>query len=153
MSLNYGNLLLEMYKPTNIERPKLTQEIKDWARDSLQIRKVTTNNEELVIRAYMSYAHFIDWLKGDTKKEMRHFANLFSQGIIETVGQIAETGKEVKGGRGIIFIVLDLLKTGELKVRCPPYPINSTVYKECDIGFLFHHSQKILPYQTFPCFE
>lgn len=142
-SLNYGNLLLEMYRPHN-NRPQMTEEIKEWARKHLQVKKVTSSNDEYVLRAYMSYTFFIEWLSSNnTRKELRHFANLFIQpGLFDTnVGHLAETDKPIDDDLhpGIIFIVLDVLKSGELKVRCQPYPINNKMYSTCDIGFLLHH--------------
>jgi hypothetical protein len=141
-SLNYGNLLLEMYKP-NTERPTINDEFKEWAKKMLRIRKLTTGNEELAVRSYMSYNNFMKWLESDaTRKEYRHFANLFIQpGILDiNVGKIAETGAAVEIHRpGILFVVLDLLKSGEVKVRCPPYPLNHELATKSDIGFLFHH--------------
>jgi hypothetical protein len=147
-ALNYGNLLLEMHKPKgNIpaaERPPVDDNLKGWAKTMLNVPKIKTNNEELIIRTYTSYTNFINWLKSDeTAKEPRHFVNLFAQpGILETgLGRIAETGQPLEPGKrpGIIFIVLDLLKNGEVKVRCPQYPMNSELYSKSDIGFLFHH--------------
>jgi hypothetical protein len=142
VTLNYGNLLLEMYDPT-LERPVINDEIRSWARDSLSVRKVTTNNEELVIRAYMYYEKFMKWLESDlTKKEPRHFTNLFMQpNILKTaLGRVAQTGEVLDGNRpGIIFIILDVLKSGEVKIRCPQYPVNHDMYAKSDFGFLFHH--------------
>jgi hypothetical protein len=143
VSLNYGNLLLEMYE-SKAKRPAVDDKLKLWAKDMLNIRKITTYNEELVIRAYMSYENFFEWLHSEnTRKDPRHFANLFLQpGILETgLGRIAETGVPLEAGRrpGIIFIVIDMLKSGEIKIRCPPYPMNSELYTKSDIGFLFHH--------------
>jgi len=142
VGLNYGNLLLEMYKP-NGKRPEITDEIKLWAKDNLHIKKVTTNNEELVMRAYMSYANYIEWLESDgTKKEYRHFANLFLQPEIFELATMRVGGTDApvtEKARGIVFIILDMLKNGEVKVRCPPYPIHKDVLAQSDIGFLFHH--------------
>ena len=142
LALNFGNLALEMYNPVR-PRPALGA-LKLWARTHLKIRKVSTNNEELIMRAYLSYQEFRIWLASDkTTKEYRHFAHLFMQpGILETgVRKVAESGVILTEHRrpGVLFIVLDLMKTGELKVRCPPYPASKDMYAKYDIGFLFHH--------------
>jgi hypothetical protein len=142
LALNFGNLALEMYNPVR-PRPK-KEELKLWARNHLKIRKMSTNNEELVVRAYLSYQEFRVWLSSTkTQKEYRHFAHLFMQpDLLETgVKKIAESGVILTEHRrpGVIFIVLDLLKTGELKVRCPPYPVSKEMFAKSDIGFLFHH--------------
>jgi len=143
MALNYGNLALEMYK-AGTARPKISERLKLWAKNSLRIRKVTPYNEELVIRAYMAYSYFQTWLDSDDEpKEYRHFAHLFMQpGILQTgVRRIAESGAVQTEYRrpGVIFIVLDMLESGEIRVRCPPYPINKDMFAKSDIGFLFHH--------------
>jgi len=135
MNLNYGNLLLEMapYK-AGVQRPAVDEQLRQWARKNLSIRKITTNNEELVIRCYIAYQNFQQWLASEqTEKAYRHFAHLFMQpGVVPTT-----TGADVRPG--IIFIVLDVLKTGETQVRCPPYPVNKDLYSKSSIGFLVHH--------------
>jgi len=142
LALNFGNLALEMYNPV---RPRPSKEIlKLWARTNLKIRKMSTNNEELVMRAYLSYQEFRVWLSSSkTQKDYRHFAHLFMQpGLLETgVKKVAESGVILTEHRrpGVLFIVLDLLKTGELKIRCPPYPVSKEMFARSDIGFLFHH--------------
>jgi len=143
MNINHGNLLLEMYDSAGI-RPKVSEELKKWARLNLGIRKITTNNEEIVIRAYMAYNQFQTWLDSETTlKEYRHFAHLFTQpGFLQTATRrIAESGAAITEYRrpGVLFIVIDVLKSGEYKVRCPPYPINKDLFTKSDIGFLFRH--------------
>ena len=143
MAMNYGNLAIEMYKP-GLPRPKISERLKAWAKNSLRVKKITVNNKELVLRAYMSYSYFKTWLDSDDEvKEYRQFAHLFAQpGILQTgVRRITESGAvETEYRRpGVIFIVLDLLESGEVRTRCPPYPINKELFSKCDIGFLFHH--------------
>jgi hypothetical protein len=78
-----------------------------------------------------------------TTKEYRHFAHLFAQpGILATgIRRVTEAGVATTEYRrpGILFIVLDTLKTGEVRVRCPPYPVHKDAFSRCDIGFLSHH--------------
>jgi len=143
LSLNYGNLALEMYKSSS-KRPEMNEALKRWAKDMLQIKRVTTNNEELVIRAYMSYERFQMWLESpDTKKEYRQFAHLFLQpGIFKTgVRRTIEGGEIVTehSRAGVVFIIIDVLKSGEIRVRCPPYPVSKEMFVASEIGFLFHH--------------
>ena len=144
VSLNYGNLSLEMYK-SSLKQPELTDEqLQRWAKDTLTIDKLNSNNRDLVVRAYMSYEYFQLWLQSaDTKKDYRHFSHLFVQPQLFTtsVRRMTEKGEimEEKQRRGIIFIIIDLLKSGEIRVRCPPYPISKELLDICEFGFLFHH--------------
>lgn len=145
LAMNFGNFALEMYDPATARpKPEEMGQVREWARKNLGIRKMTTNNEELVIRAFMSYRYFQGWLSSDqTTKEYRQFAHLFAQpGILQTgVQRVAETGAAVPEFRrpGILFVVLEILKSGELHVRCPPYPVSKEAFGRADIGFLLHH--------------
>ena len=143
LSLNYGNLALEMYRSSS-KRPEMNEALRRWAKDTLLIRKVTTNNEELIIRAYMSYERFQMWLDSpDTKKENRQLAQLFLQpGLFKTgVRRTIEGGEIVteESRAGVIFVIIDILKSGETRVRCPPYPVSKEMYATSEVGFLFHH--------------
>ena len=144
LSLNYGNLSLEMYK-SSLKQPEITDEqLQRWAKDTLHVDKLNTANRELIIRAYMSYEYFQMWLESsDTKKEYRHFSHLFVQPQLFTtnIRRTTEKGEimEEKHRRGIIFIIIDLLKSGEIRIRCPPYPISKELMEVSEIGFLFHH--------------
>lgn len=148
LGLNFGNLMLEMYDPMWIPRILIQtgtaptrQELKVWAFSELKISKLTQSNEELVRRAFLSYDKFIWWLQSDkTDKQYRQFAHFFSLPGIMNVGtrKYALTGTEFREFRrpGMVFIVLEILKTGELKVRCPPYPMSNDNFLRTDIGFL-----------------
>ena len=167
LGLNFGNLMLEMYDPTWIPRIILQtgeaptkQEIKVWAFTQLKISKLTTSNEELVRRAFLSYDKFIWWLQSDTTpKQYRQFAHFFSLPGIMNVGtrKYALTGASFREYRrpGMVFIVLEIMKNGELKVRCPPYAMSSENFLRTDIGFLlkdqhgnwepiFHYNNNVL---------
>lgn len=150
LAMNYGNLALEMYDPmwipqTIVENPSrqppTREQIKNWAYDYLRIKRLTSKNEDLVRRAYLAYDKFRWWLASPTtRKEYRHFAHLFSLPGLMALGKRA-TVAAAPGTRrpGIVFIVLDILESGELKVRCPPYAMQNEVLATSDIGFLFHH--------------
>lgn len=143
MGLNHGNLLLEMYDAaTSRPKPEEIGQVRDWGRAALGVTRVT--NKELLVRAFMAYRSFQAWLASDeTVKEYRQFAHLFAQpGLLATATRrVAETGAAVTQMRrpGILFIVLDLLKSGEIRVRCPPYPMAAAAFERADIGFLAHH--------------
>ena len=147
LGLNFGNLMLEMYEPTWIPRilkhtgePPTADELKQWAQNDLKVKK-TEANEDLLLRAYLSYDKFCWWLQSDkTEKQYRHFAHFLSLPGIMNIGvrKYALTGAAFREFRrpGMLFIILEILKTGELKVRCPPYPISNENFLRTDIGFL-----------------
>jgi len=153
LSMNYGNFALEMYNPmwvprTIVENPKglapTREQIKNWAYDHLRIKKLTAKNEDLVKRAYLSYDRFRWWLTSTkTRKEYRHFAHFLSLPGLMNIGKRSyalDSSKVAEYRRpGIVFIVLDILESGELKVRCPPYAMQNEVLATSDVGFLFHH--------------
>ena len=153
LAMNYGNLALEMYDPmwipqTIVENPKRVapsrEQIKNWGYDHLRIKKLTSKNEDLVRRAYLSYDKFRWWLTSTTtRKEYRHFAHFLSLPGLMSIGKRSyslDSSKLSEYRRpGVVFIVLDILESGELKVRCPPYAMQNEVLATSDIGFLFHH--------------
>ena len=151
MGLNFGNLLLELYVPKWIPRvlkmtgePATDGDIEVWAKNELGIPRLTESNEALIRRAYLSYDRFCWWLQSETElKEYRHFAHFFSLPGIMNVGtrKYTTAGTSISEYRrpGILFIVLDILESGEMKVRCPPYPIDDQIFSKSDIAFLAHH--------------
>jgi hypothetical protein len=130
LALNYGNLALEFYDPGDsiIKKPS-AEALRPWASTFLNV-DMQQENEEAVLRAYMSYHTFQEWLLSDkTKKEYRQFALLLSQSNI--------LRKDY--ARGITFIVLDIQKEGKMNVRCSPYGFNTNVMNKNDVAFLMHH--------------
>ena len=152
LSMNYGNLALEMYDPMWIPQtitdnprrePAKQEQIKRWANDHLRI-KMTDVNKDLVRRAYLAYDKFRWWLAStSTRKEYRHFAHFLSLPGLMNIGKRSyalDSSKLSEYRRpGVVFIVLDILESGELKARCPPYAMQNEVMATSDIGFLFHH--------------
>ena len=130
LALNYGNLAIEFYDPGDsvIKRPT-AEALRAWASTFLHV-DTQQENEESVLRAYMSYHTFQEWLLSDkTKKEYRQFALLLAQSNL--------LRKEY--AKGITFIVVDILKDGKVSVRCPPYGFNENVMNRNDVAFLMHH--------------
>ena len=128
MSMNYGNAVLEFYDPSTSERPP-DGVIDKWAEDELEINAHRETREALV-RAYLSFHAFKEWLQSDTtKKEFRHFAPILAQANLIREGIRP----------GITFIVLDILKSGKMSVRCPPMGYNTDLTATNDVGFLLHH--------------
>ena len=127
--LNYGNLLLEFYNPSDAE-PK-DAELNVWVETKAKLQvEITNENRDALIRLFKSYNRFLEFLDSKTTlKEYRQFAQMAA-----LPGFLTE--------RGIVFIVLDVVKDGDserLEVRCPPYGLNPELYSDADIGFLLHH--------------
>ena len=124
---NYGNLVLEFYNPSDA-KPQDT-ELRLWAQRHLEV-DLADENKEAVIRLWKSYHRFIDFLTNKAMfKEYRQFAQILALPGLLTV-------------RGIVFIILDIVKDGEeekLEVRCPPFGYDNEQFSDADIGFLLHH--------------
>jgi hypothetical protein len=130
LALNYGNLAIEFYDPGDsvIQRPR-EEVLRIWASKYLQV-DVHEENEEAVMRAYMSYHNFHEWLISDkTKKEYRQFSLLFSQSNILRKNYTS----------GITFVVLDILKDDTMSIRCSPYGFNAELMSRNDVAFILHH--------------
>ena len=130
LALNYGNLALEFYEPADsIVRRPTWPELSLWAEEELEVH-LQQENYEAINRAYISHTTFQAWLNSDsTKKEFRHFALALAQSNLIRKGV----------GPGMTFIVLDILKSGKMSVRCPPYGYNADLMAGNNIGFLMHH--------------
>lgn len=128
---NYGNLLLEFYNPADA-RPMDT-ELRLWSQKNLEVELADTN-KDAILRLWKSYHRFLDFLNDKTEfKEYRQFAQMLATPGFLTV-------------RGIVFIVLDVVKDGDnekLEVRCPPYGYDNEQFANADIGFLLHHHSGI----------
>jgi len=124
--LNYGNLLLEFYSPSD---PVLQKGLlQRWANNNLGVTYNDTNKLEIE-RIYKSYNAFTNWLMSDEKKEYRQFAMLLAQ-----TNLIQGTNRP-----GITFIVVDLNADSTVSIRCPSYGYNTELMTNNDIAFLFHH--------------
>ena len=127
LALNYGNLAIEFYDPSD-PRPSL-EALRSWSSKYLHV-DMQQENQEALMRAYMSYIAFQEWLLSDThKKEYRQFALLLSQ------SNLLRPAYPV----GITFIVIDILKNGAVSTRCSPYGFNPGLMGKNDIAFLLHH--------------
>ena len=134
LSLNYGNLLLEFYKPT--DRPsdmtKVDGKIRAWCKDAIGT-DVSDANREQMIRFYYSYRRFEAWLLSQTeRKDYRHFAMMCAQSNF----------LNGPGTAGTTFIVIDVLKGSEnaqIKVRCPPFGYHQELMDQNNVAFILHH--------------
>ncbi len=124
---NYGNLVLEFYNPSDAS--PMDTELRLWSQKNLEV-DLAPENKDAVLRLWKSFHRFLDFLKDKTAfKEYRQFAQMLAMPNFLTP-------------RGIVFIVLDIVKDGEdekLEVRCPPFGYDNEQYSDADIGFLLHH--------------
>ena len=125
LGLNYGNLVLEFYNP-RLPRPT-DRVLEAWAEELETSPSVQTR--EALHRLYNSWNSFQLWLQDiKTQKEYRHFALMFSQpGFFEG-----------RTKRGTTFIVLDILPSGKVDVKCPPYGYNDDIMGKNNVAFLLH---------------
>lgn len=127
--LNFGNMLLEFYDPTDAAAPE--NMLKTWATSELGI-ETTANNVSALQRIWKSYHRFEAFVRDtQTLKEYRQFAQAFAlPGLLTS--------------RGVLFIVLAMQEDGTLKVECPSFGFNPDQFSaegrpEPDIAFLMHH--------------
>ncbi len=124
---NYGNLVMEFYNPS--DKGPTDTDLQLWSQKNFDAG-VTSNNKEALLRIWKSYHRFLRFLEDPkTLKEYRQFAQMLAL-------------PNFMSTNGIIFIVLDIVKQGEvevLKVRCPPFGYDSLQYGDCDIAFIIHH--------------
>lgn len=126
LGVNYGNLVLEFYNP-RLPRPS-DRVLEAWAEEELETSPSVQTRESLH-RLYNSWNSFRIWLQDTkTQKDYRHFALMLSQpGFFEG-----------RTKRGTTFIVLDILPTGKVDVKCPPYGYNDDSMGKNNVGFLLH---------------
>jgi hypothetical protein len=129
LNLNFGNLLLEFFDPTDEEpSPDI---LNSWATIHLQIYKPGTEPE--LSRFYRSYNRFIMYLEDPTQtKQLRHF-----------VHALAEPGLLTPNGLNIL--VIEYLgdprnQATQVEVSCPLLGVDTARYVQNDIGFLTHSS-------------
>lgn len=127
--LNYGNLLLEFYTPSDKE--PTVGELNTWLQTESKLQvEVTGQNKEYLVRLYKSYNRFLRFL--DDRKQLKEYRQ-FAQ-MLALPGFLCP--------RGVVFVVLDIVKTdtGEkLEVRCPPFGYNGEMYGDADVAFIIHH--------------
>lgn len=124
--LNYGNLVLEFYKPSDPVPQE--SELRNWVFKELDV-DLSAENKEAVIRLWKSYHRFQGFISSTTSeslKQYRHFAHVLA------LPRLVST-------RGFVCIILDINEKDEVEVRCPPYGYNLEQYSGSDIIFLLHH--------------
>jgi hypothetical protein len=125
--LNYGNLVLEFYDPT--DEPPTEGVLRAWI-GNLQLDELTAENKDAVLRIYKSYNRFLAFLDSSDLKEYRQFAQMLAlPGVVTS--------------QGLVLIVLELNDKNELSVRCPPFGYNLQQYSSSDVAFILHRSSGI----------
>jgi hypothetical protein len=132
--LNYGNLVLEFYRPGD-PSPK-ESELSAWVSTQLGVDYNATN-KDAALRIWKSYNRFLAFLESDKSafevdftpqeriKQYRQFAQMLAlPGIIAP--------------RGLILIVLEVNSKNELSIRCPPFGYNMEQYSLSDFAFILH---------------
>jgi hypothetical protein len=121
---NFGNLIHEFYAPADVQ--PTDNELRKWASRYLQL-DVTSDNKLSVMRVYLSYNRFVEFIKDSKKpKDLRHIAPL-----------LAEPG--LFSPRGIQLVVLDWDSTrpnDPVTVRCPAYGLSFERHKRADFAFI-----------------
>ena len=139
-SLNFGNLVLEFFNPSD---PSPTQnDLELWARKELRIERLAKKDinlaekKDYVERLYNAYNNFMKFVVDPSKqKELRQFAHM-----------LAEPG--VLTERGITIVTIDYsgnpnLPETQVSVRCPLQGYSSQLYDKTDIAFLTHDESGI----------
>jgi len=135
INLNFGNLLLEFFNPSNeSEEVPTDNELASWGRTHLQINKPGTEFE--LSRFYRSYHNFISYINDPTKKKLlRHF-----------VHALAEPNLLVPSGLTIVtleYIGDPRESTSSVKVKCPSLGYNIDRYEKNNICFLTYYETGI----------
>jgi len=139
-SLNFGNLVLEFFNPSD---PSPTQnDLELWARKELRIERLAKKDinlaekKDYIERLYNAYNNFMKFVVNPSKqKELRQFAHM-----------LAEPG--VLTERGITIVTIDYsgnpnLPETHVTVRCPLQGYSSQLYDKTDIAFLTHDESGI----------
>jgi hypothetical protein len=132
INLNFGNLLLEFFKPSD-EEPT-PEELSSWAQIHLQINKPGTEFE--ISRFYRSYHRFINYINDPTKKKLlRHF-----------IHALAEPNLLV--ANGLTIVTLEYIgdprePSSTLNVKCPSMGYNIDRYERNNVCFLTYHESGI----------
>lgn len=127
INLNFGNLLLEFFRPEDPEPP--VDILNAWALKHLQVYKPGSESE--LSRFYRSYNRFIAYLTDPTQpKQMRHF-----------VHALTEPGLMTPNGLNLITLEYlgDPREPGtQIEVSCPIMGLDINRYTNNNVGFITH---------------
>ena len=132
INLNFGNLLLEFFDPTDKE-PDRTR-LANWVRTHLQIYKQGSEFE--LSRFYRSYHRFKAYIKDPKqKKQLRHFIHALAEPNVLVPNGLTLITLEYKGD--------PREKNTPIDVKCPSLGYNTERYGSNMVGFLTYHSSGI----------
>jgi hypothetical protein len=126
VNLNFGNLLLEFFKPTDALAPigVLNQWVRKWFQNDKQ-----GDNEYELQRLYRSYHRFIQYIYDPTqKKQLRHFAHALAEPNLLAPNGLTILTLEYQGDARD--------QSTDIQVRCPMLGFESERYTKNMIGFL-----------------
>lgn len=132
INLNFGNLLLEFFKPEDPEPP--ADILNAWALKHLQVYK--PGSEPELSRFYRSYNRFLNYLADPNQtKQMRHFSHA-----------LAEPGLLTPNGLNLVTLEYlgDPREPGtQIEVTCPLMGLDINRYTNNNVGFLTHSSSGV----------
>jgi hypothetical protein len=131
LTLNFGNLVIEFYDPTDEENNGSDDEVNTWGRKYLLTSARLVTSE--LHRFYNSYKRFIDYIKGQgtfvgKTKQMRHFAHA-----------LAEPGLLFPDGLTLMVLHYEgdpRTSTVQVKMKCPVLGLDITRYANNQVGIL-----------------
>jgi hypothetical protein len=141
MNLNFGNLLLDFYRPGD---PDPSNEDLQNFSNMHGLDYDLKNNYFELNRLFKSYNRFKAVLNEeiDEPVEYRHLAHILAESNIIPIEQDRDESKKgVEFYNGITIVVLEydgnpLDKNTNINVRCPPYGLDNDRYENNDIVFI-----------------
>jgi hypothetical protein len=133
MNLNFGNLLLEFFKPGDAEPDNATLEKFSQLYIGLSIQHYRTE----LSRIYRSYMRFIRFVKGefDEKIQYRQFFHILAEkGLL-----VRRNREDLTDGLNIIVLEYDGNPSDpatRVTVKCPPYGFDMGRYRNNDYAFM-----------------
>ena len=133
INLNFGNLLLEFFKPGDAEPDNATLENFSQLYLGLSIQQYRTE----LSRIYRSYMRFIRFVKGefDEKIQYRQFFHILAEkGLL-----VRRNREDLTDGLNIIVLEYDGNPSDpatRVTVRCPPYGFDMGRYRNNDYAFM-----------------
>jgi len=132
INLNFGNLLLEFFNPSDPEPS--SSELASWAQIHLGINNPGAEYEWS--RFYRSYHRFRKYINDPEKtKQLRHFVHALAE-------------PDLLAPRGLTIITLEYTNdpkqpTTNIKVKCPSLGYDINRYSNNSLAFLTYHSSGI----------
>lgn len=139
MALNYGNFIFDFFDPADT-KPPTPMELSRFVKMRLFTDTGVGEVRQAMERALKSFNEFEKFMNdAGRSKEYRQFAQFLSlPNLMYWEDKFAEEEEKIHSN-GVLFIVLEVKKSGEVEVRCPPYGVNREMAARCDVAFLLHY--------------